>query len=234
MGIIEIVNKIHLLLKKLSKLYIDINVIKNNFKIFGGLIMKYIDAIKARRSHYNISRESTLTDNELQQLLKDALLYTPSSFNSHSGRTVLLLNEHHDKLWSIVMETLRKIVPADKFSATEEKINSFAAGYGTVLFFEDMAVVKNLQEKFPLYAENFTMWSNHSAGMLQYVVWTGLAQSGIGASLQHYNPLIDEEVKKTFNIPDSWKLIAQMPFGKPTDELEAKTDNIEEHLRVFK
>ena len=196
--------------------------------------MNYFEAIKTRRSHYNISKESSLTDQELQQLLKDALLYTPSSFNSHSGRTVLLLNEHHDKLWSIVMETLRKIVPADKFSATEEKINSFAAGYGTVLFYEDMAVVKGLQEQFPLYAENFSMWSNHSAGMLQYVVWTGLAQSGVGASLQHYNPLIDEEVKRTFNIPDSWKLIAQMPFGNKTEELESKTDNIDNHLMVFK
>lgn len=196
--------------------------------------MKYIDAIKARRSYYNISRESTLTDEELQQLLTDALKYTPSAYNSHSARAVLLLNKHHDKLWNIVMETLKKQVPEEKFASTEAKINSFAAGYGTVLFYEDLSVVKALQDKFPLYAENFSMWSNHSAGMLQYVVWTGLAQSGIGASLQHYNPIIDEEVKNTFNIPDTWKLIAQMPFGKPTEEPEPKTDSVVEHILVYK
>jgi uncharacterized protein len=28
--------------------------------------------------------------------------------------------------------------------------------------------------------------------------------------------LIDEEVKKEWNIPSNWKLIAQMPFGNPT------------------
>ena len=196
--------------------------------------MKYFEALKARRSYYNISRESSLTNDELQQLLTDALKYTPSAFNSHSARVVLLLNENHDKFWNIVMETLRKQVPENKFSSTEAKINSFAAGHGTVLFYEDQSVVKALQDKFSLYSENFSIWSNNSAGMLQYVVWTGLAQSGIGASLQHYNPIIDEEVKNTFNIPDSWKLVAQMPFGKPTEELEAKNDSVEDHIIVFK
>ncbi|NFV72581.1 nitroreductase, partial [Clostridium botulinum] len=38
---------------------------------------------------------------------------------------------------------------------------------------------------------------------------------GFGASLQHYNELIEEDVKKEWNIPNNWKLIAQMPFGKP-------------------
>jgi len=112
--------------------------------------MKYFEAIKNRRSYYNISKESFLKDNELENLLKDAVKYTPSAFNSQSSRVVLLLNDNHNKFWNIVMEELRKRVPADKFSATETKINSFAAGYGTVLFYEDQAIVKGLQEQFPL------------------------------------------------------------------------------------
>ena len=48
------------------------------------------------------------------------------------------------------------------------------------------------------------------------VVWAALEAEGLGASLQHYNPLIDDEVKKEWNIPGNWKLIAQMPFGNPT------------------
>ena len=31
-----------------------------------------------------------------------------------------------------------------------------------------------------------------AAGMLQLAVWTALAEKGLGASLQHYNPLIDD------------------------------------------
>jgi len=50
--------------------------------------------------------------------------------------------------------------------------------------------------------------------MLQFSVWVALAESGIGASLQHYNPIIDEEVAAAFHIPKTWKMMAQMPFGK--------------------
>jgi len=40
-----------------------------------------------------------------------------------------------------------------------------------------------------------------------------LAEQGIGANLQHYNPLIDEDVQRTWNVPASWKLRGQMNFG---------------------
>ena len=39
-----------------------------------------------------------------------------------------------------------------------------------------------------------------------------------GANLQHYNPLIDEEVKKCFELPEHWILNAQMVFGTPVKE----------------
>lgn len=42
---------------------------------------------------------------------------------------------------------------------------------------------------------------------------TALSSKGIGASLQHYNPLVDRVTTQTFDIPASWKLVAQMPFG---------------------
>ena len=48
---------------------------------------------------------------------------------------------------------------------------------------------------------------------ISYIIWTTLANNQIGASLQHYNPLVDNEIKREFNINDSWLLVAQMPFG---------------------
>lgn len=75
-------------------------------------------------------------------------------------------------------------------------MDSFKAGYGTVLFFEDQSIVKSLQEQFALYADNFPIWSQQTSGMHQLVVWTALEGEGLGATLQHYNPLIDDEVKK--------------------------------------
>lgn len=181
------------------------------------------EAIQHRRTHYGIGNNSPISDNEIHEIIKTAVTHVPSAFNSQSTRIVLLLGESHKKLWEIVKDTLRKIVPAEAYKATEVKIdNSFEAGYGTVLFFEDTAVVEGLQKQFPSYKENFA-------------VWTMLEDAGFGASLQHYNPLIDEAVAKQWHINPNWKLIAEMPFGTSTQEPgEKQFAPLEERILVFK
>jgi len=82
-----------------------------------------------------------------------------------------------------------------------------------VLFFEDQSVVRGLQEQFPAYAANFPVWAEHADAMHQYSVWTTFAAAGIGASLQHYNPVIDQAVAEQWQIPASWTLRAQLVFG---------------------
>lgn len=196
---------------------------------------EFLNAVKNRRSAYAISKESVISDERIEEIVKEAVLHTPSSFNSQSARVVVLFDKQHDKVWDITKETLRKIVPADSFASTEEKLQMFKNGHGTVLFFEDQAVIEGLQEQFALYAENFPIWSQQSNGMLQFVVWTALSEAGLGATLQHYNPLIDEAVSAEWSIPSHWKLIAQMPFGKPVAEPgEKQFAPIDSRLKVFK
>lgn len=195
----------------------------------------FLVAVRDRRSFYGISKEFVTTDERVQQVIEEAVKHTPSAFNSQSARVVVLFGEQHNKLWDITKSELQKIVPPEKFAPTEEKINSFANGSGSILFFEDMSVVENLQNQFPSYKENFPLWSYQSSGMLQLVVWTSLELEGFGASLQHYNPLIDEAVKKEWNIPEQWKLIAQMPFGKPTAAPGDKEfQPLGERIKVYK
>lgn len=180
------------------------------------------EAVEARRSHYAIGKEVSISDEALKDLVEHAVKYVPSAFNSQSARVVLLLGDEHDALWELTRENLRKIVPAEAFAPTNDKMNAFKSGYGTVLFFEDQAVVEGLQEQFALYKDNFPVWSQQSSGMLQYVVWTRLDSEGLGASLQHYNEVIENDVKKAWSLPEKWKLIAQMPFGQPLAAVNAK------------
>lgn len=195
----------------------------------------FLKAVADRRSYYGISKEPVIPDEKIQEIIEHAVKYTPTAFNSQSARVVLLLGKSHDKLWDITMEALRKVVPADSFSSTEEKINSFKNGYGTILFYEDISVIEGLQQQFSLYKDNFPVWSEQSSGMHQFVIWTALEMEGLGASLQHYNELIEADVKKEFNIPDRWKLIAQMPFGKPVSEPgEKEFQPLEDRIRVFR
>jgi predicted oxidoreductase (fatty acid repression mutant protein) len=191
-------------------------------------------ALKNRRTYYDITPACPVPDDAVRDIINYAVLNTPSAFNSQSARVVLLFGEQHGKLWDIIRETLRGMIPADTFKATDDKINSFAAGHGTVLFYEDKATVKKLQEQFPPYKDSFPWYSANSAGMLQLAVWTMLRDAGLGASLQHYGNLIQEKVAKTWNLDPQWLLIAQMPFGKPGSEPGPKESlPLETTVKVF-
>lgn len=196
----------------------------------------FYEAVLNRRSIYGISDEFVVSDERIEEVIKFAVKHTPSAYNSQSGRVVVLLGDEHKKFWDITEKTLRRVVPPEQdFTPTEEKMQSFRNGYGTVLFFEDEQIVKNLQAKFPLYKDKFPLYSSHSNGMLQYVIWTALEVEGFGASLQHYQPLIDEEVKKEWGIPAKWKLHAQMPFGKPTAPPKVKEFiSLDERVKMYK
>ena len=175
--------------------------------------MSFLDHIKQRRTIYAVGKNVALTPEQIESVIKEAVNHSPSAFNSQTSRIVTLFGESHLQFWNIVRETLRKIVPEAAFEGTNTKINSFAAGYGTVLFYEDQDVVKSLQEQFALYADNFPVWSEHSSAIAQCAVWTALSEQNIGASLQHYNPIVDAEIAEIFDIPANWKLRAQLVFG---------------------
>ncbi|MEC5319342.1 nitroreductase family protein [Brenneria populi subsp. brevivirga] len=195
----------------------------------------FLQSIRNRRTIYAIGKTLSISEDRVVSLVTEAVKQSPSSFNSQSSRVVILFSAQHEKLWDIVKQQLKKIVPEDAFAATEAKLASFAAGAGTVLFFEDTKVIEDLQQKFALYADNFPIWSEHSTGIAQFAVWSTLAQEKVGASLQHYNPLIDDDVKQQWQLPASWKLRAQLPFGsieQPAGEKTYISD--EERFRIFK
>ncbi|MFP1891844.1 nitroreductase family protein [Lonsdalea quercina] len=195
----------------------------------------FLEAIKARRSIYSLGPTLPLSEDQVTHIIMDAVKLSPSAFNSQTSRVVILFGEQHRKVWDITRRQLQKIVPAESFEPTEKKLASFAAGAGTVLFFEDTEVVKALQKKFATYADNFPVWSEHSTGIAQFAVWSALAQEHIGASLQHYNPLIDDDIKTAWSLPESWHLRAEMPFGAIEQPAGDKTFIPDDHrFRIFK
>ena len=194
------------------------------------------EAIKERRSYYRLSSQTPISDTQIEDMLHFILLHTPSAFNSQSTRIVLLLKEEHKKLWQIVLDVLKPTLSEETLLKTTQKIQqSFASGYGTILFFEDQNVIKRLQKEYPLYQDRFPQWSQHTSAMHQLNVWMMLEAAGFGASLQHYNPLIDQHVQQTWKLPENWQLIAQMPFGFPEEYPAPKTfQPLQERLKVFK
>jgi len=195
----------------------------------------FMEAIEKRRSIYSLGRTKAIDDMQIRKIVEFAVMHVPSAFNSQSGRVVLLFGQESQRFWAITRETLRKIVPGKAFVSTDEKISSFDAGFGTVLFFEDQEVVQALMAKFPLYKDSFPVWSLQSNGMLEFAIWTMLEDAGLGASLQHYNPLVDADVRKAWNLPESWKLLAEMPFGSVENPAGLKEFlPVENRIKIFR
>ena len=182
-----------------------------------------------RRSVYALGKNLPISEQEVIEIIDNAVKYSPSAFNSQSAHVVVLLGDNHQKLWDITYAELAKLLATDEAKvATKAKIDNFAVAYGTILFFEDHNVVKGLQEQFSSYADNFPLWSEQSTAIASFAVWNALAEAGVGANIQHYNPLIDEKVAKEWNIPSNLVLRAQMPFG----EIVGEAAPIERKARV--
>ena len=188
-----------------------------------------------RRSIYALSDQLPVSNDEIVKLVEHAVLHTPSAFNSQSTRIVVLFGDDHNKLWQMTEDTLRDIVDnEEQFAATKQKMDGFKAGAGTVMFFEDHSVIRDMQAAAPLAAEKFPMWAHQTSAMHQYVMWTALASINVGANLQHYNPIIDKKVAEEWNIDEHWELNAQMVFGaieQPAGDKEFKP--VADRMQVF-
>lgn len=191
-------------------------------------MMKILESLKGRRSHYDINGDLPVDEAEVFDLVEKATELVPDAFNMKSSRVVIVTGEKQDQLWDNIYDVFKGAVP-------REKTDSFKNGYGTILYFHDEDSVKNLQSQFALYADKFPVWALQSSGMLQLSIWSGLKELGIGASLQHYNPVIDEMIREMFDLPESYVLNAQMPFGGIGSNPDEKPkEDISKRVKIIK
>jgi predicted oxidoreductase (fatty acid repression mutant protein) len=115
----------------------------------------FFDAVKERRTYYQLNKEAPISDKQITDIAEKAILHVPSSFNSQSTRLVVLLNKDHDTFWDYVLEVLKPMVPEDQFSGTQQKISGFKAAYGTVstpdlFFWHALAIVEFVRASVPM------------------------------------------------------------------------------------
>jgi len=186
----------------------------------------FLELAKERRSIYTLAAESTIPDSKIEEIVKFAITWAPSTYNVQSARAVILFKENHASFWDIVKKHMDQ-VPLDggMRGYMDGRIAGWKGSYGTVLWFEDQAALDGLGEKNAMVKPMLTEFSDHSSGMHQFVVWTALEAEGLGANLQHFNfhPGIVADTISTFGLPDTYKLKAQLVFGKPTAPALDKT-----------
>lgn len=186
--------------------------------------MSFIEDLAKRRSIYHLGKNVQLSKQEIQNIIEACLNQTPSAFNMPTTHLILAFGDKHEQIWSLTKACLQQRMKRkqETFELASQNIDKISSGIGTILFYEDFSMIKELRETYAMYADSFEQWSQQASGMLQANIWTALANANIGASLQHYNPIIDQKLKELFKIPDDWKLVAQMPFGSIEEKVQAK------------
>ncbi len=193
------------------------------------------DSLSRRRSVYALSGVLPISENCFIETVESCLSHCPTPFNVQSARVVILFGKKHLLLWQKIEEEILKVITDKQAPTVKKKLKAFARAYGTVLFFEDKKALMRLKKQFPPYAKNMRTWTQQANGILQYMIWQALSENEVGASLQHYNELIDKSVNKMFDLPKTWELVAQMPFGGIETEPTEKTFlPLNERLKILK
>lgn len=179
-----------------------------------GVDMEFAEAVRSRRSEYMLDAEGVDTDAVLSSL-RDVAGSVPSSFNAQSARMFMLVGDDHRRFWGIVEDILReRSRDPERFKGTQAKLAGFSAAAGTILFYEINSKTEALMEEHPSYRALFPQWAEHGNAMLQFATWVAIRDMGLGANIQHYNPIVDESVAEVFGIPEGYRLVAQMVFGR--------------------
>ena len=191
--------------------------------------MAYSDILKTRRSIYILNDQLPVSQAIVTGRVKEAISLSPTAFMMQDIHAVILTGDNHKKLWDkIVYNTLQKIAPAEAFKRTEIKLNTFSQAAGTILLLRDLEAVERMKKECTTYADEMDNWSWQDLGIAMVNIWNSLAEINVGVNIQHYNPLIDDEVKATWNIPTNYQLVGQMVYGgiasRPGDK-ERKGDD---------
>lgn len=172
------------------------------------------DLLEKRRTIYALGNNTAHSQEEITEAIRHAVQMSPSASNSQTTRAIVLFGDANVKLWNHIYEVQEGVLPEAMWNMLSGVMeNARDKAVGTVLFFEDREAV----EAMPTSEATREAFKQNNTGIAQYAVWLRLAEMDLGASLQHFNigyeQGFDKAVRDMFNLPDSYEMIAQMPFG---------------------
>jgi len=191
----------------------------------------FVDLVEKRRTIYALGNNSDFSNEEIADRIRTVVKQAPTAFNSQTSRAVVLFGDANDKFWDHIYDVQKDVLEGDMWEMMSGVMVGSKSAIGTVLFFEDLEAVKVMPAQ-GIREEAYKQNNNANA---QYAVWLALAEMGLGASLQHFNVGyehgFDKGTKEMFNLPDSFEMLAQMPFGSVEQEVGEK-EHIDSDVQV--
>ena len=182
----------------------------------------FVELVEKRRSVYSLGTDSQYTKNEIENRIREVVKQVPTAFNSQTTRVVVLFDEASNKFWDHIYDVQKDILEGGMKDWMSGVVNGAKNGIGTVLFFEDLDAVN----KMPTAGARTEAYKQKNNANAQYAVWLALTELGLGANLQHFNigyeQGFDKATREMFNLPETYEMIAQMPFGSIEQEIGEK------------
>lgn len=183
-----------------------------------------ITTIQKRRSQYAISGQSQVSNEKVAEVVTQVNREVPTAYNSQTNRVVLVFGQANEKVWQHIADVQRSVLGEEGWQMMGGIIEGAKNAQGTALFFADIEAVKNW---IPATEERQEVFKQHNSANAQYATWLALTDLGLGATLQHFNighdQGHDKGIREILDLPDSYELVAQMPFGaieEPAGEKE--------------
>lgn len=76
--------------------------------------MNTIEALKGRRTYYNINDKLPVSTDEIVKTVKEITELVPDSFNMKSSRVIVALGDQHKKLWDAIFDVFGGKVAREK------------------------------------------------------------------------------------------------------------------------
>lgn len=180
-----------------------------------------LELMKKRRSTYAIGQNTDLSHDEITAALRETAVEVPTAFNAQSQRLAVVYGDLNKKVWEIIYDAAKTFVAPDQLEAMEAVYKNPLNGIGTILFFEDREAVEN---NIPANAERSQTYKLDGSANSQLTAWLTLTELGLGATLQHHNigyeNGFDNAFRELLDLPDSYELVAEMPFGSIEQDFE--------------
>ncbi|HJG48781.1 MAG TPA: nitroreductase family protein [Facklamia tabacinasalis] len=192
---------------------------------------QFTDLVKKRRTVYGLGNNTDLTKEEIVSRIREVAREIPSASNSQTTRLVVLFGEDNVKFWDHILDVQKDVMQGAMWDMFSGVMEGAKGAVGTILFFEDHDAVKEgLGEG--VRAETY---KHHNDANMQFSMWLALAELNLGASLQHMNigfeQGFDKSVKELFDLPASYEMVAQMPFGS-IEGTPGEKEYIDDEVRV--
>lgn len=196
---------------------------------------EFKDLIKKRRSVYEVGKDTDLSPEEIHEYIQEVVKEVPTAFNSQSTRVVIVTGAANEAVWDEIHRAQKEALDKDMYDFMAPRFENSKKALGTVLFFEDQEEV----QKMPTNEVRANLYKEQNSAFAQYAVWLALTDLDLYATLQHFNigykENYDKSIREMLNLPDSFELNAEMPFGSKASEANKKAYmDVDEQTRLIK